>query len=166
MRVFVAIQISDEMRKALITAMHELKKAGLKGSYTPAQNLHMTLCFIGEVDNVQPICRALEQIRFSPFRLTLSDLGNFKNLLWIGAKGGQKLAALVKELRKTLIDAGISFDDKDFVPHITLIRKMIGNPPAFSVQKADMMVSKISLMRSEQKEGKAVYTEIAFFGKK
>ena len=48
MRLFIAIRLSDEMKKALINCMHDLKKQGVEGNYVPAQNLHMTLAFIGE----------------------------------------------------------------------------------------------------------------------
>ena len=51
MRLFIAIRLSDEMKKALINCMHDLKKQGVEGNYVPAQNLHMTLAFIGEYDD-------------------------------------------------------------------------------------------------------------------
>ena len=49
MRLFVAVTLSEEMRSSLTAYMHQLKKAGVKGNYAPAQNLHMTMAFIGEV---------------------------------------------------------------------------------------------------------------------
>ena len=45
MRLFIAIQLSDEMKKTVTGTMHELKKAGVKGGYVPLQNLHVTLAF-------------------------------------------------------------------------------------------------------------------------
>ena len=48
MRLFIAIMLSDDMKKAVTGTMHELKKADVRGSYVPAQNLHVTLAFIGE----------------------------------------------------------------------------------------------------------------------
>lgn len=53
MRLFIAIQLSDEMKKALVACMHDLKKQGVEGNYVPAQNLHLTLAFIGEYLNFQ-----------------------------------------------------------------------------------------------------------------
>ena len=44
MRLFIAILLSDEMKKkSLVQCMHDLKKQGVQGNYVPAQNLHMTL---------------------------------------------------------------------------------------------------------------------------
>ena len=53
MRLFIAIPLSEEMKKALVTCMHDLKKQGVEGNYVPAQNLHLTLAFIGEYDDTE-----------------------------------------------------------------------------------------------------------------
>ena len=42
MRLFIAIQLSDEMKKSLVACMHDLKKQGVEGNYVPTQNLHLT----------------------------------------------------------------------------------------------------------------------------
>ena len=57
MRLFIAIQLSDEMKKTVTGTMHELKKAGVKGSYVPLQNLHVTLL------SVRPKIQALSKRR-------------------------------------------------------------------------------------------------------
>ena len=57
--------------------------------------------------------------------------------------------------------AGIPFDGKKFVPHITVVRGAAGwKKQPLPLPKADMTASRISLMKSEQKNGKTVYTEI------
>ena len=62
MRLFIAIQLSDEMKKSLTATLHNLKKQGIKGNYTPTQNLHMTLAFLGEVRDPRPVTAALERV--------------------------------------------------------------------------------------------------------
>ena len=52
MRLFIAIRLSDGMQKSLVACMHDLKKQGVEGNYVPARNLHMTLAFIGEYDDL------------------------------------------------------------------------------------------------------------------
>ena len=59
MRLFVAITLSDEMKKTVTGTLHSLKKAGVKGSYVPSQNLHLTLAFIGEVKDSSAVKEAL-----------------------------------------------------------------------------------------------------------
>ena len=161
MRLFIAIQLSDPMKKALVNMMHELKKQGVEGNYVPAQNLHMTLAFIGEYDDPARIKEVISRVPVPEFRLSLSDMGNFGNILWAGVKGNQKLKAYVKDLRSALDVEGIPYDRDKFVPHITLIRKYTAKRSyKVSMPKAEMMVKKASLMKSEQKNGKAVYKEV------
>ncbi len=161
MRLFIAIQLSDNTKKALVNLMHELKKQGVEGNYVPAQNLHMTLAFIGEYDDPAKIKEVISRVPVPEFRLSLSDMGNFGNILWAGVKGNQKLKAYVKDLRSALDVEGIPYDRDKFVPHITLIRKYTAKRSyKVSMPKAEMMVKKASLMKSEQKNGKAVYKEV------
>jgi 2'-5' RNA ligase len=161
MRLFIAIQLSEEMKKALITCMHDLKKQGVEGNYTPAQNLHMTLAFIGEYDDAAKVREVIESVPLPQFRMSLSEKGNFGNLLWAGLKGNQKMKIYVKDLRAALKAADIPFDKDEFIPHITLIRKASAKK-AYKVNlpKAEMVVKKVSLMKSEFKNGKVCYREM------
>ena len=162
MRLFIAILLSDEMKKSLVQCMHDLKKQGVQGNYVPAQNLHMTLVFIGEYDNPGKVKDVIKKVPFPEFRLSLSDKGNFGNILWAGVKGNQKLKNYVKDLRAALSAEGIPCDKEKFVPHITLVRK-ISSPKPYEIRipKADMMVKRASLMKSEQRDGKTVYRELS-----
>ena len=99
MRLFVAVQLSDEMKKAVAETMHELKKKGVKGNYVPLQNLHLTLAFIGETDDPKSVRAALEQVKVKPFKMSLSDMGSFEDLLWVGIKGNQGLSGAAKAVR-------------------------------------------------------------------
>ena len=72
MRLFIAIQLSDEMKKALVACMHDLKKQGVEGNYVPAQNLHLTLAFIGEYDDPTKVKNIIEGDPVFSFRLGVS----------------------------------------------------------------------------------------------
>ena len=164
MRLFVAIDLSPEIKKTLISYMHDLKQKGIKGNYTPAQNLHLTLCFVGEVPTSDGVKAALKTVSYKPFKLALDETGRFGEIFWLGIKSNQKLKGLAADIRKAFDDAGIEYDKKPFEPHITLVRK-VGGPTTgkIPVPRDDMMVKKVSLMKSEQKNGKMVYTEIFSF---
>ena len=141
--------------------MHDLKKQGVEGSYVPARNLHLTLAFIGEYDDPARVKNVLADVPLPEFRLALSEKGNFGNLLWAGVKGNQKLKSYVKDLRGALKKEGIPFDEDKFVPHITLIRRVSARKPyQVHLPKAEMAVKKVSLMKSEMKNGKTEYREI------
>ena len=160
MRLFIAIQLSDEMKTSVIGTMHELKKAGVKGNYSPSANLHLTLAFLGEVKDPEAVKAALRTVSYKPFRLTLSEMGTFGDLLWVGLKGNQGLNGAARDVRGALDAAGINYDHDKFTPHITIIRKLAGNWKNVPAPKGDMMVKKISLIKSEVKKDRQVYTEI------
>ena len=160
MRLFIAIMLSDDMKKAVTGTMHELKKADVRGSYVPAQNLHVTLAFIGETKDASAVKTAMQTLSCKPFRMAFAEMGVFDNLLWVGIKGNQGLNKLAKYVGTVLDEAQIPYDRKKFVPHVTIIRNMGGPWKKVSPPKADMTVKKVSLMKSEQKNGKQVYTEI------
>ena len=160
MRLFVAIQLSEELKKTLTGTLHEMKMLGVKGNYVPTANLHLTLAFIGEVQDSAAVREALGGLEIKPFRLSLSEIGSFGDVLWVGVKGNQGLSAAARAVREALDGAGIPYDSKKFVPHITLARKVAGNSKLPAAPKGEMMVKKISLMKSQQKDGKMVYTEI------
>ena len=161
MRLFIAIQLSEKMRKALVSCLHDLKKQGVEGNYVPAQNLHLTLAFIGEYRDPEQVKRILASVPLPAFRLALSEKGNFGNILWAGVKGNQKLKTYVRDLRAALKNAGIPFEDDRFTPHITLIRKVSSRSPyQVHLPKAEMEVKRASLMKSETKNGKVTYREV------
>lgn len=161
MRLFIAIQLSEKMRKALVSCLHDLKKQGVEGNYVPAQNLHLTLAFIGEYRDPEQVKRILASVPLPAFRLALSEKGNFGNILWAGVKGNQKLKTYVRDLRAALKNAGIPFEDDRFTPHITLIRKVSARSPyQVHLPKAEMEVKRASLMKSETKDGKVTYREV------
>ncbi len=161
MRLFIAITLSEEIQKELVRCMHDLKKQGVEGNYVPARNLHMTLAFIGEYDNPAKVKEVIKTVPLPELRLSISDSGKFGNILWAGVKGNQKLKSYVKDLRSALAANGIPCEKEKFVPHITLIRKVSARK-AFQIRvpKLEMAVNKVSLMKSEQKDGKTVYKEL------
>lgn len=161
MRLFIAIQLSEDMKRALTACMNDLKKQGVTGNYVPAQNLHLTLAFIGEYDKPERIKDAINSIPLPRLRLKLSEKGKFGDLLWAGIQENQDLHAYVKNLRAALKEVGIPYAHDKFIPHITLIRRFVSKKPyQVHLRKTEMYVDKISLMKSERKNGKMVYQEI------
>ena len=160
MRLFIAIRLSDEMKAALIHTQNTLYDYGIRGNYTKEENLHLTLAFIGEFPDPQPVMDALETVRFTPFDLELQGMGCFDDLWWAGMKDSAPLTAVVRRIRRALSDAEIPFDRKRFMPHITLIRKANGRMPGVDLQKASATVSSIALMRSDRGKNGMIYSEI------
>ncbi len=163
MRLFIAIRLDDNIKRALIDAQYELRQRSLKGRFTNINNMHLTLAFIGEYNEPEKVLETMDKIQCEPFSLTLGGyIGNFGNLLWAGIEKEPRLEALVKQLRHFLSTEQIPFDRKSFNPHITLIRNAIGSKEFadIEVHKASMTVGSFSLMRSNFGRHGAVYTEI------
>ena len=162
MRLFLAVNFNEEMLAALEEAQALLQKRGLRGRYAPAENLHLTLAFIGEYPDPDRVLEVMDTVDFSPFPLTLEGFGRFGDLWWAGLAPSEPLNALVRRLRRALAENDIPFDRKRFSPHITLVRKGVfdGKPPAAEVPKAEMTVDRFSLMRSDRGKRGMLYTEL------
>lgn len=164
MRLFVAIQFTDKFKKALHDVMQKLKTEGVRGSFTPIERLHLTLCFIGDTTELNRIKAALHSVAFRPFSLNLSETGRFRDLLWIGTEDNPLLNQLVNQIRKALGDTGIRFDQKPFQTHITLVRRVheedFAKVKHVKIPLAEMQVTSFSLMNSSLINGKLTYTEL------
>ena len=158
MRLFVAIRLPEPMKDALIRAQNDMYDRGVRGSFTPRENLHLTLAFIGEYPDVDSALEALPA--FEPFPLALEGLGCFGDLWWAGLRPSPPLEAVVRRLRRALAGSGIPFDRKRFSPHITLIRRATGALPGIAPEPVSMTVEAISLMRSDRGRNGMLYTEV------
>lgn len=168
MRLFIAIRFENKILDALTRFQGELKKQGVTGRFTPRENMHLTLAFIGEYNDPEAVLEAMEQVEFRPMEIRLDGVGWFDDLFWVGLNDNPQLVDYVKKLRHQLAEAGIPFDRKKFSPHITLIRKYayaggrrvaIPSPPGGS-----MIATEVSLMRSERGKNGMIYTEIGSVG--
>lgn len=161
MRLFVAINFSPEIKDVLLRAIDDLRCQSQSGNFTRPENLHLTLAFIGESDNLSGAKAALEGITDGSFPLSVSGAGHFDDLWWAGIEPNPALNALAKSVRENLIGAGFGIDSKPFKPHITLARRLSGDAaPRLCVPKTTMTVDRVSLMRSDRINGRLTYTEV------
>ena len=160
MRLFIAIRLSDAMKGSLIHTQNALYDRGVRGNYTSEENLHLTLAFIGEYPDFEPVLDALSAVSFRPFELRLEGMGRFGDLWWAGMSDSAPLTAVVRRVRRALAENNIPFDKKRFTPHITLIRKAAGEMPGLAPGPVAMTVDTISLMRSDRGRNGMIYTEL------
>lgn len=161
MRLFIAINFTTEMKKTLLSMQDQFKKQNVRGKYSPAENLHLTLAFIGEYDDPEKVLETISALDYQPFDLTLDGVGSFGSLWWAGLSESKELTKCTSGIRHLLAEAEIPFDRKSFRPHITLIREPDKNDiPAVSIPNTTMRVSCISLMRSDRGKRGMIYTEI------
>lgn len=160
MRLFVAILLSPEMKTALIEAQNAMYDRGLRGNYSPEENLHLTLAFIGEYPAAEPVLDALDTVTFRPFPLILEGIGRFGDLWWAGLRDSPALNAVARRVRRALAESDVPFDRKRFSPHITLVRKASRDAGGIGIAAAGMRVEAISLMRSDRGKSGMIYTEL------
>jgi len=170
MRLFIAINFSDEVKDALCETAAELKAASRRGRVVRRENLHLTLVFIGETDCVDDILAVIEEAAkeafTEPIAITLSEAGIFKgrggDLHWVGVENTPALKRLARELAEGLRAEGFEIEKRRFTPHITIGREIVLSGPAdIRVHAASMTADHISLMKSERADGRLVYTELA-----
>lgn len=160
MRLFLAIRLSPEMKAALTKTQRAMFQRGVRGNFTPEENLHLTLAFIGEYPSAEAVMDALSGVTFRPFELALRGVGRFGDLWWAGLGENAALTAVVRRVRRALAANEIPFDRKRFSPHITLIRKASRDAAGIPIASETMTVRTISLMSSKRGRNGMIYTEV------
>lgn len=132
LRLFVAINLPQHIRCILDEVQQNLRPLLPEIRWVKAENLHLTLEFIGEVNVKQlPVIEEvlMEAARgFSPFHLSLQGLGAFPNLhkprvIWMGLAGNlTRVKKIHDQIHQALLDEGFILDSKPFRPHLTLGR--------------------------------------------
>ena len=162
-RLFIAVEPSPAFRAALSALQQQLAAAGVTGQWLTPENFHLTLAFIGEWPEE---CPPPLPPPGAPFPIALSHPGVFQRakVLYAGIAPSAELTALAERTQSCLTEAGIPFDSKPFVPHITLARKPSVPPglllPEFPVPPARMEVRGACLYRSQREESGMAYTVI------
>lgn len=127
-RVFAALSLPDEVRLALSDRLSSL---ALPGRVAPPANWHLTLRFLGNVDDptLDRFVAALDTSDLGdPFRLETGGLGAFPRpgnatVLWVGTGGDvESLSELSAVVGECAVDAGLESEERPFLPHLTLSR--------------------------------------------
>jgi len=129
-RAFIGIDVTEEVRVRLARVQDELADAPAKVRWVPPPNLHVTLKFLGEIedDTVEKVQAAMAEAAVQePFEFDVHGIGTFPphgrpRVIWAGVStGGEDIRKLHGRLEKALRPLG--FDpDKRFTPHVTIGR--------------------------------------------
>jgi 2'-5' RNA ligase len=128
LRLFFALWPEAGTRQAIYKASRDALAAA-DGKAVPAENLHMTLVFLGRVaTEALPLVKSIAaSVQAERFRLELDRYGYWKEpqVLWCGTSRVSAAAtSLAAKLRERLMQAGFRPDSQDFIPHVTLARKV------------------------------------------
>jgi 2'-5' RNA ligase len=125
MRLFLGLTLPKDIRAGLAGLC-----SGVPGArWVPPENLHLTLRFIGDVEEetAREVTAYISRIRHAPFDLTCKGVGCFGSRhkirsLWVGVKPSSPLMVLQKKIETLLQRAGLAPERRNFTPHITLAR--------------------------------------------
>jgi 2'-5' RNA ligase len=161
-RVFFALVPPPSLQQTLADLARDVARRA-HGRPVPAENIHLTLAFIG----AWPISRLPLLLGRGTRRageathVTLDTLGGFRRagIAWIGASAPPApLIELANALGAALSAAGVAVDERTFHPHLTLARKCHGPYAHDAVGPYSWDVDAIALMRSETHAEGARYT--------
>ena len=171
MRLFFALWPPESVAHAL--AVHaSLLARRFGGNATRQETIHLTLAFLGEVEDVRlpSVVQAARTISSAPFELAVDQIGFWRHnrLMWAGCSApAPELLVLVESLQERLRTSSIVFDDAPrFVPHLTLVRKVRETPGALELPNSGPLVfpcSGFALVCSQLTSAGSGYTTVAEF---
>ena len=136
-----------------------------RGRPVPAENIHLTLAFIGAWPGARlpALLDAGAQFRGAAIELALDTLGGFRRagVAWIGAPATPALTALATSLAARLAAAGVALDDRPLAPHVTLARKCRGPYPDERVTPFAWTADAVTLLESQTRAEGARYRALA-----
>ncbi len=178
MRTFIAIEIPKIVKEIIEQFENQLKSEKAKITWVKPDNVHITLKFLGEVEeskipeihNTLKICVSKQK----PFDIEVAGSGVFPNftrprVLWVGLKKGtEELKNIAQSIDNELEKFGFKKEERDFKPHLTIGRvKFIHNPQEFLQKmnseefKGEMFTAReILIMKSDLKPTGAIYTKL------
>ncbi|MFH1381124.1 MAG: RNA 2',3'-cyclic phosphodiesterase [Candidatus Omnitrophota bacterium] len=136
MRTFIAIDISDEVKKELSRLLGELKTVGADIKWVQPENIHLTLKFLGDTEDnrIEQIKKVLNEISkgLDSFKLSLFKLGCFPSIdyprvIWVGIdKGCSQAEQISADIEEKLEVLGFLKETRPFTSHLTLGRVKSG----------------------------------------
>jgi 2'-5' RNA ligase len=124
-RLFVALPIPEQLR---------LRLTGLRGQipgarWVPPENMHLTLRFIGELDEhrAEDVHETLERVAGDPLEIALAGVGHFESrgqvrALWAGVVRNDALMRFQSRIEIACQRAGLAPEGRRYHPHVTLAR--------------------------------------------
>ncbi|MGB9836246.1 MAG: RNA 2',3'-cyclic phosphodiesterase [Candidatus Saccharicenans sp.] len=165
MRSFIAIDLDENIKNSLTELVKVLKPAGQNIKWVARENFHLTLKFLGEINEAQAetVKQSLIQLshKHRPFSLLLKGTGSFPpgqsrmRVIWVGIEAEPELFNLQKELEEELERKGFPREERPFSPHLTLGRAKVP-------EKQERLKKELEKF-SAQNFGQMTVKEIIFF---
>ncbi|HEX8874615.1 MAG TPA: RNA 2',3'-cyclic phosphodiesterase [Nitrosospira sp.] len=168
-RVFFAIWPDNAAQEQMAGLARRLRLESLCGGRkTKADNIHLTLVFVGEVDaaGLQTLREAADKIRDTgtrAFDLVVDTVRYWRHNQIVYAttdKVPRELADLVSALQDALSVAGFTPEQRPYIPHITLMKRASCQTLPPLLEPVVWRVREWMLVKSEQTSDGSVYTPL------
>ena len=167
MRVFISIDIPEKVKREIVKIQEKLPE--FKGKKTEFENLHLTLKFLGEVDEekIEKIREKLRKVNFKTFNAEIDSIGvfskDFVRIIWLHLTNCDELQKEVDEKLGNLFEK-----EKRFMSHLTIARvKSVRNKKEFldelkkiKILKMKFVVDKFELKESALMQRGPIYKTI------
>jgi 2'-5' RNA ligase len=178
MRVFIAVEIPNEIRKALGDVQRALRPLTSNARWVAPESIHITLKFVGEIPDkrLDDINTALTGLSWKPFTITVRGVGFFPGtrsprVFWAGMEA-PTMQGLSEQLDTRMERLGFEKEKRAFRPHITLARAKNTRIDASLVSAAakyeahdfgSFAVDRVFLFKSTLKPSGAAYEKLKEF---
>jgi 2'-5' RNA ligase len=137
MRTFIAIDIPEKIKKEIVKIQEQLPE--FKGKITEKENLHLTLKFLGEVneERLEEVKRKLKGIKLKQFETEIKDIGMFsERIIWLKMTNCNELQKEIDERLNYLFE-----EEKRFMGHLTIARvKELEDRKKFMIELRKMKI--------------------------
>jgi len=178
MRTFIAIELPSQFTSQIDQLQQALRQTKADVSWVKPQNVHITLKFLGEVneEKIEEVYRATEKsvAGVTNFQVSLKGLGGFPNMkrprvIWVGLeKGKEVLAQLGPKVEEGFSKIGFPKENRPFTPHLTigrvkspknleLLASEIGKT---SFKTEEFVVKEVVVMKSTLHPAGSIYTPL------
>ncbi len=177
-RTFIAIPTPDDVRQALTDIQAELKTANAEVKWEPPEKLHITLRFLGDVEESQlPLLMtdcSKAICNLNSFSLIYEGLGCFPDtrnprIIWAGSHNDDGiLLRMKKEIDDSVARYGFERENRPFHPHITLARvkgrenipNLIKMLQSVTFEPHPVIIDEVHFMKSELRPTGSIYTKL------
>lgn len=174
MRIFVGIEFDQAVKDYLYDLQNQIKPVTNKGNFTNYENFHLTLTFIGDLEEYEldSLYEIIDDIsgKFCNFTINIGQFGSFhtrdKHLVYVKVLSGvEELTKLHKSLQEQLYSEAFIHKKEKFTPHITIAREVFFKDASIlniiQPYPDEIPVNKIVVFHSRRdKNNKLIYDNI------
>lgn len=159
MRSFIGIKLNDCITN-IASIIDELRQVDKNANYTLLSNIHITIEFLGEIneEDILKIKKIFSNLNFNSFTLNVDSLKNLRDMIILGVETNQYLNLLHGLINSELKKAGFTLQDRKYYPHVTICRKSNLNLLKSLELKSD--INEIILFSSSRINNELVYAPI------